>query len=226
MKTVVTWIFAGGEIPYELIETYRKKNQADWVIAVDGGLAAMERLEICPTHIVGDFDTVDTRLLEQYQLEKQVVIRKFQPKKDFTDGQIAIELALELCSTKIVLFGATGRRLDHLLGNLDLLYMAEQNGACCEILDAYNRVQLLRSNQYYRIEQKTQFGSYISLLPFTDRVEGITLTGFQYPLTNYTMTRFLNPTLGISNEIVEESGTIWFSDGILICIESTDNKIA
>ena len=61
--------------------------------------------------------------------------------------------------------------------------MAEQNGACCEILDAYNRVQLLRSNQYYRIEQKTQFGSYISLLPFTDRVEGITLTGFQYPLT-------------------------------------------
>ena len=36
------------------------------------------------------------------------------------------------------------------------------------------------------------------------------------------MTRFKNPTLGISNEVVEESGDIWFSEGILICVESVD----
>ena len=222
MKTVVTWIFAGGEISYGFIETYIKKNQADRVIAVDGGLAVVNQLGICPTHIVGDFDTVDITLLEKYQSEKQIEIRKFQPKKDWTDGQIAIELALELGSTKITLFGATGKRLDHLLGNLHLLYMAEQGGACCEILDSYNRVRLLRANQHYRIEKKTQFGKYISLLPFTDQVEGITLVGFQYPLTDFTMTRFCNPTLGISNEVVEENGDIWFSDGILICVESSD----
>lgn len=222
METVVTWIFAGGEISYPFMETYIKKNRADRIIAVDGGLVAVNQLGICPTHIVGDFDTVDAELLKQYQLEKQIVIREFQPKKDLTDGQIAIELALELGSTKMVLFGATGKRLDHLLGNLYLLYMAEQDGACCEIVDAYNRVRLLRANQHYKIEKKTQFGRYISLLPFTDRVEGVTLIGFQYPLTDFTITRFFQPTLGISNEVVEESGDIWFSEGILICVESED----
>lgn len=224
MKTIVTWIFAGGEISYEFIQTYRKEHQADRIIAVDGGLMVTDRLGIRPTHIVGDFDTVNIELLRQYQSDPRVVIRKFQPKKDLTDGQIAIELALELCSTKIVLFGATGKRLDHLLGNLYLLYLAERDGACCEMVDAYNRIRLLRARQHYKIEKKTQFGTYVSLLPFTDQVEGITLTGFQYPLVDFTMTRFLNPTLGISNEVVEESGDIWFSDGILICIESVDAK--
>ena len=222
MKTVVTWIFAGGEIQEDFVADYAKENQADQIVAVDGGLAVVDRLGLCPTYIVGDFDTVSSELLKKYQLEKQVVVRKFQPKKDLTDGEIAVEVALELGSTKIVLFGTTGKRLDHLLGNLSLLYLAERDGASCEILDAYNRIRLLRCRQQYWIERGTQFGRYVSFLPFTDKVEGVTLTGFQYPLKDFTMTRFFNPTLGISNEIVEERGGIWFSEGILFCVESRD----
>lgn len=222
MGAVVTWIFSGGEIQDEFVEAYCKKNQADWIIAVDGGLAVLERLGLRPAYIVGDFDTVDAKVLEKYQSDGQVVVREYQPEKDLTDGQIAVELALKLCSTKVVLFGATGKRLDHLLGNLHLLYMAEQDGAVCEILDIRNRVRLLRGGNTYWVEQKTQFGKYVSLVPFTDVVKGITLTGFKYPLTDFTMTRFINPTLGISNEVVEGQGSIWFSDGILICVESRD----
>ncbi len=222
MRTGVTWIFAGGEISDGFVQMYMEKSRADWIVAVDGGLAAVNRLGISPTHIVGDFDTVNAELLEQYRADPKIVIRKFQPKKDLTDGQIAVELALELGSTRVVVFGATGKRLDHLLGNLDLLYLAERDGACCEIVDACNRIRLLRAKRHYRIEQKMQFGTYVSLLPFTDRVEGITLKGFLYPLVDFTMTRFKNPTLGISNEVVEESGDIWFSEGILICVESVD----
>lgn len=222
MGAVVTWIFSGGEIQDEFVEAYCKNNQVDWIIAVDGGLAVLERLGLRPAYIVGDFDTVDTKVLEKYQSDGQVVVREYQPEKDLTDGQIAVELALKLCSTKVVLFGATGKRLDHLLGNLHLLYMAERDGAVCEILDIRNRVRLLRGGNTYWVEQKTQFGKYVSLVPFTDVVKGITLTGFKYPLTDFTMTRFINPTLGISNEVVEERGSIWFSDGILICVESRD----
>lgn len=222
MGSVVTWIFSGGEIQDEFVAEYWKENQADQIIAVDGGLAALDRIGLRPTYIVGDFDTVDAGILEKYQSDTQIVVREFQPEKDLTDGQIAVELALKLCSTRIVLFGATGKRLDHLLGNLHLLYLAEQNGADCEILDIRNRVYLLRCKKTYYLKQKTQFGNYVSLVPFTDIVKGITLTGFKYPLTDFTMTRFSNPTLGISNEMVEEEGSIWFSDGILICVESRD----
>ncbi len=88
MKTVVTWIFAGGEIQEDFVADYAKENQADQIVAVDGGLAVVDCLGLCPTYIVGDFDTVSSELLKKYQLEKQVVVRKFQPKKDLTDGEI------------------------------------------------------------------------------------------------------------------------------------------
>lgn len=222
MKTVITWIFAGGLIQEEFIKEYSKMNQADRIIAVDGGLVSVDRLGLRPTHIVGDFDTIERELLEQYQSDQKIQVRKFRPEKDLTDSQIAVELALELHSTQIVLFGATGSRLDHVLGNLHLLSMAEQKGVSCEILDANNRIFLLKAGKEYPVEKKTQFGTYLSLIPFTDRVEGITLTGFKYPLTDFTMTRFANPTLGLSNEIAEENGRIWFSKGMLICVESRD----
>lgn len=222
MKTVITWIFAGGMIQEEFVKEYIGMNRADRIIAVDGGLLSVDRLGLRPTHIVGDFDTVERELLEYYQADEKIQIRKFQPEKDLTDSQIAVELALELHSTKIVFFGATGSRLDHVLGNLHLLSMAEQKGVFCEILDANNRIFLLEAGKEYPVAKRTQFGTYISLIPFTDSVEGITLTGFKYPLTDFTMTRFTNPTLGLSNEIVEEKGSIWFSKGVLICVESRD----
>lgn len=222
MKTVITWIFAGGMIQEEFVKEYIGMNRADRIIAVDGGLLSVDRLGLHPTHIVGDFDTVERELLEYYRADEKIQIRKFQPEKDLTDSQIAVELALELHSTKIVFFGATGSRLDHVLGNLHLLSMAEQKGVFCEILDANNRIFLLEAGKEYPVAKRKQFGIYISLIPFTDSVEGITLTGFKYPLTDFTMTRFTNPTLGLSNEIVEEKGSIWFSKGVLICVESRD----
>lgn len=222
MEKVVTWIFAGGMIQNEWIEEYARTHQADRIIAVDGGLAAVDFLKLRPTHIVGDFDTVEPELLEKYQSDGRIQIRSFRPEKDLTDSQIAVELALELNSTQIVLFGATGSRLDHVLGNLHLLAMAEQRGVSCELLDKNNRISLLDAGKEHPVSKRTQYGRYISLIPFTDRVEGITLKGFHYPLTDFTMTRFENPTLGISNELAEETGSIRLSDGILVCVESKD----
>ncbi len=43
-------------------------------------------------------------------------------EKDQTDTDIALEWALEQQATKIRLFGATGGRLDHLFGNVQLLF--------------------------------------------------------------------------------------------------------
>lgn len=222
MAAKVTWIFSGGEIQDEFVKDYCKKNRADQIIAVDGGLAVLDRIGLRPTYVVGDFDTIDAKVLEKYQSDAQIAVREFQPEKDLTDGQIAVELALQIGSTKILLFGATGKRLDHLLGNLHLLYLAEQQGVDCEILDMQNRVYLLRCGKTHYLERKMQFGTYLSFVPFTDVVKGITLCGFRYPLVDFTMTRFSNPTLGISNELVGEEGSIWFSEGVLICVESKD----
>ena len=65
-----------------------------------------------------------------------------------------------------------------------------------------------------------QFGTYLSLLPFTPQVTGITLKGVKYPLENAILNSGIS--LGISNEIVDDRAEIMFQDGILLGIESRD----
>ena len=79
---------------------------------------------------------------------------------------------------------------------------------------------LFRSREGITISRKEQYGDYISLLPFTPQVTGITLTGMKYPLTDYTMVCYT--TIGISNEIVAEEGKISLKDGILLMFETKD----
>ena len=59
-------------------------------------------------------------------------------------------------------------------------------------------------------------------MPYTEEVTGITLRGFKYPLTDKTIRRGEEVGLCVSNELAEETASITFSDGILICIESKD----
>ena len=75
-------------------------------------------------------------------------------------------------------------------------------------------------NQPMTIRKEEQYGKYVSLIPFSEKVCGVTLRGLKYPLTDYTMGGF--NSLGISNEIVSDEATISFSSGELIVIESKD----
>lgn len=77
-------------------------------IAVDNGLRFCYDNQIKPTWIVGDFDTAAPELVEYYQTQTDIPIRRFNPVKDSTDSQIAIELALELGSSEITLLGGHG----------------------------------------------------------------------------------------------------------------------
>ena len=52
----------------------------------------------------------------------------------------------------------------------------------------------------------------------SEKVEGITLKGFKYPLLKYTMTN--DDGIGISNEIQEDTAYVEFESGILLMIMS------
>lgn len=188
------------------------------MIAVDRGLEMLYELNIVPNHVVGDFDSVSTSILKFYQKNPQIVFHKYNPEKDNTDTDIALKLAIELNSSTITIMGALGKRMDHALANIHILKEALEIGIPCEILDSYNRIYLVKENTQL-VKDKT-YGKYISFLPLTTTVKGITLKGFQYPLNNASLSVGLS--LGISNEIVEDMATIELKEGILIVIESRD----
>jgi thiamine pyrophosphokinase len=74
--------------------------------------------------------------------------------------------------------------------------------------------------QSFSILKSQQYGSFVSLLPFTEQVRGLTLKGFKYPLDKIILTA--GSSLGISNEIKEDEGIVEFASGILLVTESRD----
>lgn len=213
-------IISGGRLEEEFAFAYVKKEKPEILIAADKGLGFCHQREILPTHIVGDFDTLGDFLLPEYE-EKNVPVRKYDPVKDATDTEIALRLALELGAEKITILGASGgNRLDHLFGNVQTMVVAAQAGVDCCMLDEHNRLRILL--QPCTIRASEQYGKYISFVPLTTDVTGVTLTGFKYPLNDHHLNVFESASLGISNELSGESGTVSFAKGMLLMIECRD----
>ena len=217
MRTV---IISGGRIERDFALSFLENETFEQLIAVDNGLRFCYDNQIKPTWIVGDFDTAAPELVEYYQTQTDIPIRRFNPVKDSTDSQIAIELALELGSSEITLLGGTGTRMDHVLGNIQSLMLAKKKGVSCVILDEYNRIQLIDGET--RLKKSEQYGKYVSLLPLTTEVTGVDLTGFKFNLTGHTFTSTGSAGLGVSNEIIEDIAEIRVKSGIFVLIESRD----
>lgn len=188
------------------------------IIVCDRGLEALYQLKIIPNHVVGDFDSVSPNVLTFYQNKPQVVFHTYNAEKDNTDTDIALKLAIKLKSSKITILGALGKRMDHAIANIHILKDALESEILCQILDEHNRIYLI--NKEMTLEKEKIYGKYVSLIPLTSTVEGLTLTGFKYPLNNYDLP--VGTSLGISNEIIEDRAHIKMEKGILIVIESRD----
>lgn len=211
-------IATGGNVDLDLLNNYYSINRQSLIIAVDKGLESLYKLNIIPHHIVGDLDSVNQEILKSYENTSHVEIHKYVPEKDYTDTDIALKLAISLNVSTITIIGATGTRIDHLLANIHILtYALEAKIPCC-IVDTNNKIYL--TNDSIVLNKNEIYGKYISLMPLTTSIEGLTLKGFRYPLDNYCLT--IGKSLGISNEIIQDTATIDLKTGTLIVIESKD----
>lgn len=212
-----TLIINGGNIDFDFALAFVKKEEFDFVIAADKGMEFAKKAGIRPDLIVGDFDSADHSALAYFG-GQQVEIRTFCPEKDSTDMEIAMLAAVEHKSTNITVLGASGTRLDHVLGCIKNLNIAAEAKIPCALVDKCNRIRLMEHP--FTIKKEEQFGKYVSLLAFAETVTGVTLKGFFYPLNGYTMKS--SDAIGISNEIVAEEAAVEFDTGRLLVIESRD----
>lgn len=215
MKTL---IINGGTIEDAFALSYIERVKPDCILAADRGMEFCYRNQIKPDVILGDYDSADKTILEAFRRQSVIEWHQYQPEKDYTDSEIAIGKAMERNSSEIHILGGTGTRLDHVLGNIQLLMQPLAKDIPCFLIDFHNRIRLLKERAVLRKSQ--QFGTYVSLLPLTTEVTGVTLTGMKYPLQDAAFTS--DNTLGVSNEIVEDEAVIDLKNGILIMIESRD----
>ncbi len=219
-------IITGGGIDDDFAFDYLKGKTYDEVIAVDGGLAFADRADIRITHLVGDFDTIDEQILAHYIHRTDLTVHQFIPEKDYTDTDIAVKLAIQLfeaCTDetserRLEIIGATGSRMDHVLANMQMLKLTMVHGVDAVLVDATNRIRMITGE--FILAKAERFGKYVSIVPITENVSGITLKGFKYPLEN-AETHF-GESLCISNELTAEEGYIKIKEGLVYLIESKD----
>lgn len=189
----------------------------DYVICADGGLEKAGRLGLKPDLILGDFDSVDSHILEKYkQLKIETVT--FPSEKDYTDMELAVEYAVQKGFKHVVMIGASGTRLDHTLANIQLLEKYHFMGIDLEIIDNNNHIKIISDNTDIKIKYKKDY--FVSLVPVTETIEGLTLEGFKYPLDNVIVKR--GTTFLISNEITQKTGRIILKKGTALVFVSKD----
>lgn len=210
-------ILTGGMLDLEWAKEWLNSENFDYIIAADNGLTYADKLSCRVDYILGDYDSVNADLIEKYK-NTNIDVITFPREKDYTDTHLAIETAVKLGAKEIVILGAIGTRLDHTLSNIHNMKFALNAGISCYMLDRYNKIYLI--DKKIQIEKDNQYGNYISLIPFTEKVCGITLKGFYYPLNNYDLIQ--GESVGISNEIIEDFCSIELNSGILTVFETRD----
>ena len=206
-------IVSGGEPDKEIVRNCRQEKY-EAIIAVDRGIEILDELNIVPTHIIGDFDSVNKNILEKY-IDLQ--IHKLNSNKDYTDTNMAIKLAIDLKADEVVIVCATGKRKDHEISNIQDMVLCLNENIVCKIVDENNEIFLVNKNTNIKKDEKYK---YVSLIPLTNEVTGIALKGFKYPLENHTLK--IGENIGISNEQIEDEAKIVLKTGILIVIKSED----
>lgn len=211
-----TLIITGGTTDKVFIEDYLKSNKFDVIIAADKGLETLYKLKVMPNYIIGDFDSIDTKVLKQYE-NTNIPITYLKPEKDYTDTHMALKKAIEIGSKEITIIGGIGTRLDHTLANINILKEALDNNVKAKIINENNEIMLI--NNEVTINKNNKF-KYISLLPLTTKVSGITLEGFKYLL--YDAALNIGESIGVSNEQISDLAKIKIKEGIAILILSKD----
>ena len=194
----------------------------DIIVAADKGVSHCLKLDIKPDICIGDFDSISpTDLNTAKKLGWE--IKEFPEEKDKTDGQLAIEEAINLGAETInIVAGIYGNcRFDHRIGNI--LLLASEFLACknVRLIEKNIEISLITSTTTHILDNRKD--STVSLMPLTNPVKDVKTKGLKYNLFAENLN--LGQTRGISNIVLDDHAEISVSDGMLLIILENTNLI-
>lgn len=212
---MIALIFANGNLDFsaDREDIAALIRQAGFLIAADGGANHCRRLGITPDILLGDLDSIKPAILAKLESEG-VAIHRHPARKDATDLELALDLAVEKGAQTIWLIGALGGRWDMSLANIMLAASEKYKDQDVFLLGQDCSMQILHPGTIHTVSGTS--GQTISFLPLKDDVYGVTLIGCEYPLQNHTIS--FGSTLGVSNILKGAQATVQQSKGVLLCV--------
>jgi thiamine pyrophosphokinase len=200
-------VFAAAPLqPTARLRARLAEVKAPYVIAADEGAATALAFGYQPDVVIGDLDSLNAATREE--LERRGVAFETYPRdKDFTDGQLAVERALQIQPIAVWLLGFLGGpRLDQSVANVLLLARIE---AQVVVLDEMNECVLIRPPS--EVRWRPAPNEIVSLIPLGGDVSHVITRGLRWPLTGDTL--HLGDTRGLSNEPVSDEVSVSIGSG-------------
>lgn len=182
-------------------------------VAADGGLDVAVALAIEVDLVVGDLDSVDPAGLAEAR-ERGMEVRRFAAAKNHTDLELAIDAALEVEPSELVIVGGGGGRLDHLIGVLAALAGAAGRGANVTGYVGTDLIWLVGAEVCLDITAPP--GTTLSLMPLGGPATVRRAIGLRWPLSGVMLSPW--EALGVSNLTESPEVSIEVSDGVVAVI--------
>ena len=182
----------------------------DYLLAADGGLRHLQKLNLAPRGIIGDFDSLG------YVPEGAQV---FPVEKDDTDAMLAARKGLELGFREFIFYGSLdGPRLDHTIANFQTLQFLADHGAVAYLVGRDYLVTVVKNGSVAFPEKAEGILSIFCLGP---DAKGVTIEGLHYPMKNGTLSSGF--PLGVSNHFTGKPAKITVEDGSLLVMWDRKN---
>jgi thiamine pyrophosphokinase len=184
------------------------------VVAADSGVDRAHALGLAVDVAVGDFDSVTADGLARAQATGAAVDRH-PARKDRTDLELALDVAVRWAPERIVVLGGHGGRLDHLLANA--LLLAADRLADIDVVAQMGpaRVTVVRPGRTATLDGPV--GDLVTLLPGHGPARGVRTEGLLYPLADEDLAA--GATRGVSNELVAPPATVSVRAGALLAVQ-------
>lgn len=184
----------------------------DLILAADGGLRHLEKLNIRPHGVLGDFDSLGYVPRDA---------RVFPVEKDDTDAMLAARQGLGLGFRDFIFYGALdGPRLDHTVANFQTLQFLADHGAAGYLVGKDYLVTVVKDGS---ISFPENAEGILSVFCLGADAHGVTLENLHYPLEKGTLTAGF--PLGVSNHFTGKPAKITVEQGSLLVLWDRRNGL-
>ncbi|TVR69776.1 MAG: thiamine diphosphokinase [Spirochaetaceae bacterium] len=201
----------GGAAPESPPEAFRfdPSSRSRWIVAAaDSGLYHLHRWNLTPDLIVGDFDSLDKKWLEEHF--PAIPRHEYRIDKDETDTEIGLRHLREEGVSDVTLVGGGGGRLDHLMG---LLALFDRREFPTRWFTDREVVRAITDSH----EFAATVGEIVSFFPAGPDTCRMTSLGFRWQLDGLVWRK---GDAGISNECVTERCRVEVSSGRLLMVRN------
>jgi thiamine pyrophosphokinase len=193
------------------------------VVAADGGALKAEHVGLTPNVVVGDGDSLDPLVAKRLR-EAGAEVIVYPVDKDESDTELAVREAIARGATRLVILGGLGgARAEHTVANLLLLTVPVLTGLDAALVDGPSTIRAMGITGPDAMTLDGAPGDYVSLLPLTEEVRGVTTTDLRFPLADATLQQ--GGTRGLSNELLGARCEVRTSSGRLAVIHTARTEV-